>query len=130
MRKKLVAAAAVGVAAVMALTTGVVSATASPAAEARPQRAPQDRATPARVAVHFNLADGQMPENIALSPQGTAYVTFAAAREGAAVTPPGATRILATIPAPADGGTNTPVLHFALTTGIVRHHDGTLYFLY
>ncbi|MEK8104644.1 hypothetical protein NKG94_04595 [Micromonospora sp. M12] len=71
-----------------------------------------------------------MPENVALGPDGTAYVTFAAARQVAAVTPSGTTRILATLPAPADGGVNTPVLGFALTTGIVRMTDGTLYFLY
>lgn len=99
-----------------ALTTHVVRPTAPP--------------VPSRIAVHFDLAKGQMPENIALGPDGTAYVTFAAARQVAAVTPSGGTRILATLPAPADGGVNTPVLKFALTTGIVRVADGTLYFLY
>jgi sugar lactone lactonase YvrE len=85
---------------------------------------------PSRIAVHFDLAKGQTPENIALSPDGTAYVTFAAARQIAMVTKRGTTRILATLPAPADGGVDTPVLKFALTTGIVRTDDGTLYFLY
>lgn len=42
----------------------------------------------------------------------------------------GRTHILATMPLPADGGVNTPVLHFAPTMGIVRADDGTLYFLY
>lgn len=88
------------------------------------------RPSAARIAVHFDLTKGQMPENVALGPDGTAYVTFAAARQVAAVTPSGTTRILATLPAPADGGVNTPVLGFALTTGIVRMTDGTLYFLY
>ncbi|MFK4227881.1 hypothetical protein [Streptomyces sp. NPDC019890] len=83
-----------------------------------------------RFAAHFDLAQGQMPENIALEPNGTAYVTFAASRQVAAVTPAGKTRVLATMPAPADGGVHTPVLGFALTTGIARAHDGTLYFLY
>lgn len=86
--------------------------------------------TKTRFAAHFDLAQGQMPENIALEPNGTAYVTFAASRQVAAVTPAGKTRVLATMPAPADGGVHTPVLGFALTTGIVRAHDGTLYFLY
>ncbi|MDI6103043.1 hypothetical protein QLQ12_30955 [Actinoplanes sp. NEAU-A12] len=49
-----------------------------------------------RIAVHFDLAEGQMPENIALSPRGTAYVTFAATRQVASVTPTGAVRIPAT----------------------------------
>ncbi|MET4926508.1 SMP-30/gluconolactonase/LRE family protein [Streptomyces sp. PSRA5] len=84
----------------------------------------------ARIVAHFDLAKGRMPENIALSPGGTAYVTFAAARQIARVTPGGTTRILATLPEPADGGVHTPVLGFPLTTGIVRAHDGTLYFLY
>ncbi|MFG2994182.1 SMP-30/gluconolactonase/LRE family protein [Streptomyces sp. NPDC048257] len=84
----------------------------------------------ARIATHFDPARQQMPENIALSPDGSAYVTFAAARQVARINPRGTTRILATLPAPADGGTHTPVLGFALTTGIVRAQDGTLYFLY
>ncbi|BEL06578.1 hypothetical protein Q0Z83_047690 [Actinoplanes sichuanensis] len=82
-----------------------------------------------RIAVHFDLAGGQMPENIVLSPDGTAYVTFAGARQVAAIGRDGTVRILATLPAPADG-VGAPVLGFALTTGIVRRPDGTLYFLY
>ncbi|MCX4760291.1 hypothetical protein OG562_04700 [Streptomyces sp. NBC_01275] len=84
----------------------------------------------ARIAAHFDLAEGQMPENIALGPGGAAYVTFAGSRQIAEVSPQGATRILATLPEPADGGVHTPVLGFPLTLGIVRAHDGTLYFLY
>ena len=57
-------------------------------------------------------------------------VTFAVARQIARVTPSGAIRILATLPAPADGGTNTPVLGLPLAAGIVRTPDGTLYVLY
>ncbi|MFC1408235.1 SMP-30/gluconolactonase/LRE family protein [Streptacidiphilus sp. N1-12] len=82
------------------------------------------------IAVHFDLARGQMPENVALAPDGTADVTFAGARQVAQVSPRGTTRVLATLPAPADGGVNTPALHFPLTTGIVRDQDGTLYVLY
>ena len=41
-----------------------------------------------------------------------------------------AIRVLATLPAPADGGVHTPVLGFPLTVGITRADDGTLYFLY
>ena len=120
MLKKTIAAAAAGVAATV-FTVGSASATGagSPVTAVR-----------SRIAVHFDLAKGQMPENVALSPRGTAYVTFAAARQVAAVTPAGTVRVLATMAAPADGGSNTPVLTFALTTGIVRHHNGTLYFLY
>ncbi|WNV86622.1 hypothetical protein [Umezawaea sp. Da 62-37] len=83
-----------------------------------------------RVAAHFDLAAGRLPENVALSPDGTANVTFAASRQVARVTRDGTTRIVATLPAPADGGVHTPVLGFPLTTGIVRGEDGTLYVLY
>ena len=83
-----------------------------------------------RIAAHFDSAKGQTPENIALGPDGTAYLTFSAARQVAAVSPHGAVRILVTMPAPADGGVNTPVSKAANTGGIVRTGNGTLYFLY
>ena len=86
--------------------------------------------TDVRIADHFDFLAGQMPENIALLPDGSADVTFAHARQVARITPQGATRVLATLPDPADEGVNTPVLGFALTTGIVRTPDGTVYVLY
>ncbi len=60
----------------LAVATGMALVTAPPA-----------HATTARIAVHFDLTKGQQPENIALAPDGTAYVTFAAARQIASVTP-------------------------------------------
>ncbi|MFF3846862.1 SMP-30/gluconolactonase/LRE family protein [Streptomyces sp. NPDC002328] len=84
----------------------------------------------ARIAAHFDLAKGQTPENVALAPDGSAYVTFAKGRQIAKISPKGAVRIVATLPEPADGGVHTPALGFPLTAGIVRAHDGTLYFLY
>ncbi|WP_327181709.1 hypothetical protein [Streptomyces sp. NBC_01334] len=86
--------------------------------------------THVRVATHFDLSTGQMPENITLLPDGTAAVTFAAGRQVARVTRQGATHVLATLPAPADGGVDTPVLGFPLATGIAHTSDGTLYVLY
>lgn len=86
--------------------------------------------TDVRVATHFDLSAGQMPENITLLPDGTADVTFAASRQVAQVSPRGTTRVLATLPAPADGGVDTPVLGFPLATGIVHTSDGTVYVLY
>ncbi|MEE4491424.1 hypothetical protein [Streptomyces sp. BE230] len=86
--------------------------------------------TDVRITGHFDRNAGQMPENVALLPDGTAYVTFAGARQVVRIAPGGATRVLATLPAPADGGVSTPVLGFALTTGIVRSADGTVYVLY
>lgn len=83
-----------------------------------------------RITEHFDGDAGQKPENIAMAPNGDAYVTFAAGRQVAEVSRTGAVRILATLPAPADDGVHTPALGFALTTGIVRARDGSLYFLY
>ncbi|MFC4529520.1 hypothetical protein [Sphaerisporangium dianthi] len=120
-----VVVAAAGIGLMTVPPSNAATVTAAPATvQTRPP------AVTSRIGVHFDLAKGQMPENIALGPDGTAYVTFAAARQVAAISPAGATRILATLPAPADGGAGTPVLGFALTTGIVRTGDGTLYFLY
>lgn len=96
-------------------------------ANALPARGPL---TDVRVATHFDLSAGQMPENISLLPDGSAAVTFAKSRQVARITPQGETRILATLPEPADGGVNTPVLGFPLTTGIIHASDGTLYVLY
>ncbi|WP_406450800.1 hypothetical protein OH768_06050 [Streptomyces sp. NBC_01622] len=112
------------------LSTAAVVATAAAVLSPAPASAASAPLSDARIARHFDLAKGQTPENIALAPDGSAYVTFAAARQIARLSPKGATRILATLPAPADGGVHTPVLGFALTSGIVRAHDGTLYFLY
>jgi hypothetical protein len=121
MLKKLsLSAAAAGVlvaAAAAALSPARASAVSAPLSDAR-------------IAAHFDLAKGQTPENVALAPGGRAYVTFAKARQVAEISPRGAVRILATLPEPADSGAHTPVLGFPLTVGIVRAHDGTLYFLY
>lgn len=123
--------------AVAVAAVGVLAAPATPAAPAVagptagvPAAPVAPSTLPARIAVHFDPATGQLPENITWAPDGTAYLTFAAARQVVAVDPAGRTRVLATLPAPADGGVHTPVLGFALTTGIVRTGDGTLYFLY
>ncbi|MBD0735835.1 hypothetical protein BGM09_22330 [Streptomyces sp. CBMA29] len=110
-----------------ALTATVSTAGAAAAHPAPPAAAPL---TDVRIAAHFDLSAGQMPENIALLSDGTADVTFAAARQVARIAPGQAPRVLATLPAPADGGVHTPVLGFPLTTGIVHTADGTVYVLY
>jgi len=84
----------------------------------------------AQISVHFDLAKGQQPENIAAAADGGSYVTFAASRQIAHISTAGKITILATLPLPADGGVKTPALGFPLTTGIVRGRDGTLYFGY
>ena len=84
--------------------------------------------TDSRIVAHFGLATGQTPENIALEDDGSADLTFSLARQVAHVTPEGKTRVLATLPAVAKP--NTPLVHSAAVTGIVRTHDGTLYVNY
>ncbi|QXE33871.1 hypothetical protein KQY30_05745 [Streptomyces sp. GMY02] len=121
MSKKSLALAAAS--AVLIAATAAALSPASASTVASPLTGP-------RASVHFDLAKGQTPENIALAPGGDAYVTFAAARQVAKVSHDGTTQILATLPEPADGGIHTPVLGFPLTTGVVRAHDNTLYFLY
>ncbi|MFJ3791142.1 hypothetical protein [Kitasatospora sp. NPDC090091] len=81
-----------------------------------------------RIIAHFDLAQGQTPENIALEPDGSADLTFALARQIGRVDPAGHLAILATLPAP--DRPNTPLVTAPVVTGIVRAHDGTLYFAY
>ncbi|MFC8448685.1 SMP-30/gluconolactonase/LRE family protein [Kitasatospora sp. NPDC057223] len=91
---------------------------------------PSAHLSDARIVQHFDLAGGRMPENIALEPDGSVDLAFSAARQIARVTRDGSVRVLATLPAPADGGTHTPALGFPLVTGLVRDAHGTLYLLY
>ncbi len=87
------------------------------------------RVPDAHILVHFDLATGQQPENIALEPDGAADLTFATNRQVVRVTPNGHLHVLATLPAPAKAGL-TPILGAPFLGGIVRAHDGTLYFNY
>ncbi|MCT2589256.1 hypothetical protein LHJ74_04795 [Streptomyces sp. N2-109] len=109
-----------------AVLVAAAALTAAPA-NATPSKGPLKEV---RVSHHFDLSAGQMPENLTLLPDGTAAVTFARSRQVAQLSRGGATRILATLPAPADGGVNTPALGFPLATGIVHTSDGTVYVLY
>jgi len=83
-----------------------------------------------RIETHFDVNRGQLPENVAFAPGGGVLVTLATSRQVAQIGADGVTRVLATLPKPADGGVHTPILGFALITGIVRTDDGTVYFLY
>ncbi|MEV4616529.1 hypothetical protein AB0K43_28610 [Kitasatospora sp. NPDC049258] len=80
------------------------------------------------VLVHFDLSKGQTPENIALEPDGAADLTFVGSRQVARVGVDGRIEVLATLPDP--GVANTPIVGVPAVTGIVRDHDGTLYFSY
>ncbi|WP_211275604.1 hypothetical protein [Actinoplanes rectilineatus] len=81
----------------------------------------------ARIAVHFDLKTGQMPENIVLDRDGSVDVTFAGSRQVARIGADGGIRVLATLPAPADAAATTPVLGFPLVTGLVR--DGRTFYV-
>jgi hypothetical protein len=78
---------------------------------------------------HLDMAAGQRPENITLEPGGGADVSFAYSRQVARISPSGRVHILATLPEP-PAGASTPALSSPFLGGIVRAHDGTLYFLY
>ncbi|MFF7751540.1 hypothetical protein ACFZCP_20305 [Streptomyces sp. NPDC007971] len=100
---------------------------------AAPASAHEPLITDSRTVAHFGLAAGQTPENIALEPDGSADLTFALARQIAHVTADGKTRdgrvrVLATLPAVAKA--ETPVVHRAVVTGIVRAANGTRYVSY
>src|SRR5712671_8041457 len=112
--KAVVAAVAVAVAAATAVTA---SAATEPVSNPR-------------ILVHYDLAAGQQPENVALEPDGNLDVTLSIAGQVERVTPTGQRQLLATLPAPSDGGVNTPVLGHSLATGLVRTADGTLYIGY
>ncbi|MET7645873.1 hypothetical protein ABZS83_20025 [Streptomyces sp. NPDC005426] len=82
-----------------------------------------------RFVAHLDMAAGQRPENITSEPGGGADVTFAYSRQVARISATGRVHILATLPEPPAGAT-TPALSSPFLGGIVRAHDGTLYFLY
>ncbi len=93
-----------------------------------PTSAQEPTLTDPRVVEHFDFAAGQTPESIALEPDGSANVTFAFARQVARLSPHHEPRILAELPAVANP--DTPIVGAAVTTGIARAHDGTLYVNY
>jgi len=71
----------------------------------------------AREIAHFDVTALQQPENMTLTPDGAAVVTFTGARQVARVSRDGSVTILATLPAPTTGT--------ARTSGIVRADDGS-----
>jgi len=111
-------------AAVAAAAVAVVAATAVTASAAT------EPVSNPRILVHYDLAAGQQPENVALEPDGNLDVTLSTAGQVERVSPTGQRQLLANLPAPSDGGVNTPVLGFSLATGLVRTADGTLYIGY
>ncbi|HEY1572972.1 MAG TPA: hypothetical protein VGG05_16640 [Pseudonocardiaceae bacterium] len=100
------------------------------AAAAVPATAATAPVSAAHIVAHFDLAAGQQPENITLEPDGSADLSFTTAHEIVRVSRTGHVRVLAVLPAPADGGVHTPLVGSARTFGIVRAPDGTLFVLY
>ncbi|MFD3585520.1 SMP-30/gluconolactonase/LRE family protein [Streptomyces sp. NPDC058683] len=82
----------------------------------------------AHVIAHFDLAAGQTPENVVTERGGSVDVTFASARQVAKVTRERRVRVLATLPA--EEHPRTSLVGGALTLGLARAHDGTLYVNY
>jgi len=117
---RLAAATAALVAALVAGPAGVAG-----AAPPDPNLLSEFRAT-----AHFDAAAGQIPENLVVGPDGSAYVTFIGSRQVARVGADGAVTVLATLPLPDDGGAGTPLAGAAVPTGIDRTSDGTLYVAY
>jgi hypothetical protein len=109
--------------------TGLLASVVAAALALTPTAANAAPGADVRFVAHLDIAGGQRPENITLEPGGSAVVTFAFSRQVARISPTGEVRILATLPQP-PAGSATPVLSSPFLGGIVRTHDGTLYFLY
>jgi hypothetical protein len=80
-----------------------------------------------RILIHYDAAAGEQPENILAEPDGHLIVTLDFVCQIVRLTPDGAQEVLATLPAPPDGGAGVPVTHTALATGLVRVGDGTIH---
>src|SRR6266478_9031514 len=115
---------------IMFMMKAVVAAVAVAAATVATASAAAEPVSNPRILVHYDLAAGQQPENVALEPDGNLDVTLSTAGQVERVSPTGQRQLLATLPAPSDGGVNTPVLGHSLATGLVRTADGTLYIGY
>jgi hypothetical protein len=110
---------------------GLAAAAAALLTVAAPAAAASPPVSNARIIAHLDFSRGQTPENVALEPGGSVDVTFAEAAQVARVSLDGQVRILAQLPQPTAGAA-CPVLGpllraAALTSGIVRGHDGNLY---
>ncbi|MEV5957144.1 hypothetical protein AB0M11_25835 [Streptomyces sp. NPDC051987] len=77
---------------------------------------------------HFDLAQGQTPESVVAERGGAVDMSFAFARQVVKVTRERRVRVLATLPA--EQHPRTPFVHTAVTHGLARALDGTLYVTY
>jgi hypothetical protein len=83
-----------------------------------------------RMLVLFDITKGQLPENMVAAPHGALDVALNGAGEIAQVASNGTFKVLGMLPAPADGGVNTPLLKMAFMAGMARAANGTIYTLY
>jgi hypothetical protein len=104
--------------------------TSAAALTAAPAWAATAPASHARTLIHYDLAAGQQPENVLVQPDGTLIVALSKAGQIEQVDRKGHRRLIATLPKPADGGVNSPVLGFSMVAGLVQTPDGTLYVNY
>jgi hypothetical protein len=80
-----------------------------------------------RILIHYDADVGEQPENIVAESGGDLIVTLDFVRQVVRLTPQGVQTLLATLPAPPDGGADVPVTHTALATGLVLDANGTIY---
>lgn len=110
-----------------AIASALLAGVAATGVYANPAAAATDPVSNPRVLIHYDLAAGEQPENITAAPGGAFLVVLSRAAKVERITPQGGRRVVASLPVPADGGINTPVLGFNFASGIVRMPDGTLY---
>ncbi|MFD4599506.1 hypothetical protein ACFWPQ_15915 [Streptomyces sp. NPDC058464] len=77
---------------------------------------------------YFDLTRGQTPESVVAERGGTVDVSFAYARQVVKVTRERRVRVLATLPD--ENNPRTPLVGSAVTHGLARAQDGTLYVNY
>ncbi|MFK0150790.1 SMP-30/gluconolactonase/LRE family protein [Streptomyces sp. NPDC090499] len=77
---------------------------------------------------HFDLAQGQTPESVVAEQGGSVDMSFAFARQVVKVTRERRVHVLATLPD--ESHPRTPLVSSAVTHGLARAHDGTLYVNY
>jgi hypothetical protein len=84
----------------------LILATAAPVGSMSSASAANAPVSHPRIEVHFDIAAGQQPENLVINSDGSVDLVFARSHQIAMITHDGRTHVLATLPAPADGGVN------------------------
>jgi hypothetical protein len=113
----------------LGLAALLAAVTASPA-PAHPGHTAATRLGDVRVLAHFDRAEGQAAESIALEPGGGVIIGMIPARQVVRVARDRSVQVLATMPLPPGGGGTTPVIGIPVVTGVARADSGAVYFLY